>query len=102
LNSAIDSAIQSTSLGTYVSRYSGFPQEGYYCVNASNALQLVGPVTSSPPADCSAAGNPATSPSDYLQVQVTYPYQPLFPGLISVMSTSGISSITKTSWMRMG
>jgi TadE-like protein len=102
LNSAITTAIQATSLGTAVSLYSGYPTEAYYCVNASNALQLVGPVTSSPPADCSAAGNPATSPSDYLQVQVTYPYQPLFPGLISVMSTSGISSITKTSWMRMG
>jgi Flp pilus assembly protein TadG len=103
LNSAITTAIQATSLGTSVSLYSGYPTEGYYCVNASNVLQYVGPVTSSPPADCSAAGNPATSPGDYIQVQVTYPYQSLFPGLISVMSTLGISSITPSpSWMRLG
>jgi Flp pilus assembly protein TadG len=102
LNSAIDSAIQSTSLGTYVSRYSGYPTEGYYCVNASSVLQLVGPVTSAPPANCSAAGDPAVAPGDYLQVQVTYPYQPLFSGL-SVMSALGISSITPNpTWMRLG
>ncbi len=101
LNSAITTAIQATSLGTAVSLYSGYPTEGYYCVNASNVLQLVGPVTSSPPANCSAAGNAATSPGDFIQVQVTYAYQPLFSGL-TVMNALGISSITKTTWMRLG
>jgi Flp pilus assembly protein TadG len=102
LNSAITSAIQSTSLGTAVSLASGYPAEDYRCANASNVLQSVGPVSSPPPANCSAAGNPSGTPGDYLQVGVTCPYQSLFPGLISVMSVSGITSITKTSWMRLG
>src|SRR5260370_41862001 len=38
LNAAITSAIQSTSLGNSVSLASGFPTEGYYCVNGSNVL----------------------------------------------------------------
>ena len=101
LNAAITTAIQSTTLGTAVSLASGYPAEDYRCVNASNVLQSVGSV-SSPPPNCAAAGNVAASPGDYLQVGVTYPYKPLFPGLISVMSVSGVTSITKTSWMRMG
>jgi len=101
LNNAITTAIQSTTLGTAVSLASGYPAEGYYCVNASNVLQFVGSV-SSPPPNCAAAGNAAVAPGDYIQVQATYPYQPLFPGPISVMSVSGVTSITKTSWMRMG
>jgi hypothetical protein len=35
LNAAITTAIQSTTLGTAVSLASGYPAEGYYCVNAS-------------------------------------------------------------------
>jgi hypothetical protein len=104
LNSAITTAIQSTSLNRNnksVSLVSGYPAEGYYCINSSNVLQYVGSVSQSAPADCSAAGNASASPGDYIQVQVTYPYTPLFSGL-SVMSAMGISSITKTSWMRLG
>ena len=104
LNAAITTAIQSTTVGTAVSldpTINPNPAEDYRCVNASNVLQSVGSV-SSPPPNCAAAGNVAASPGDYLQVGVTYPYQSLFPGSISVMSVSGITSITKTSWMRMG
>jgi Flp pilus assembly protein TadG len=101
LNDAIDTAIQSTSLQKNVSRAPGYPTEAYYCVNSSNALQFCGSV-SSKPANCSCAGNAAAGPGDYIQVQVTYAYSPLFPGPISVMSALGITSITKTSWMRMG
>ena len=97
LNTTITTAIQSTTLGTAVSLASGYPAEGYYCVNSSNALQYQGSVSRSPTA-CSTGA----APSDYLQVGVTYPYQSLFPGLISVMSVSGVTSITKTTWMRMG
>jgi Flp pilus assembly protein TadG len=100
LNSTIATAIQSTSLGNKVSLASGYPAEGYYCVNASNALQSVGSL-SSRPSDCSAVGSASTTPGDYLQVQVTFKYTPLFPG-ISVMSGLGISSIASTSWMRLG
>jgi Flp pilus assembly protein TadG len=101
LTSAITTAIQATSLGTGVSLASGYPTEAYYCANASNVLQNVGSVSSTEPANCSAAGNAATSPGDFLQVQVTYAYTPLFAGM-SVMSALGISSITKTTWMRLG
>ena len=97
LSAMITAAIQNTTLGTAVTLASGYPAENYYCVNASNALILQGSV-SSPPTACSSG----VSPGDYLQVGVTYPYQSLFPGHISVMSVSGVSSITKTSWMRMG
>jgi len=100
LNSAITASLHSTSLGTAVSLASGYPTEGYYCVNASNVLQSVGSL-SSKPADCSAAGNASAQPGDYIQVRATYPYAPLFPG-VSVMSAWGISSITMTSWMRVG
>ena len=97
LTSAITTAIQSTTLGTAVSLASGYPAEGYYCVNSSNALQYQGSVSRSPTA-CSTGA----APGDYLQVGVTYPYKPLFSGLISVMTASGVTSITKTAWMQLG
>jgi hypothetical protein len=100
LNTAITAAIQSSSLGTSITLLSGYPAEGYYCINASGMLQSVGSL-SSKPSDCSAAGNSALTPGDYIQVGVTYTYAPLFPG-ISVMGASGITSITMTAWMRLG
>ena len=96
LTSAITTAIQATSLGTAVTLASGYPTEAYYCVNSSNALQFQGSVSSSPTA-CSTGA----APGDYIQVLVTYPYQPIFSGM-SVMSALGISSITKTAWMKLG
>jgi Flp pilus assembly protein TadG len=100
LSSAITAAIQSSSLGTSVTLVSGYPAEGYYCINTSGMLQAVGSL-SSKPSNCSAAGNSALSPGDYIQVGVTYTYAPLFPG-ISVMGASGITAITATAWMRLG
>jgi Flp pilus assembly protein TadG len=100
LTAAVTAAIQSTSLGTAVSLAAGFPTEGYYCVNGSNALQSVGSLASKP-ADCTAAGDSTKSPGDYIQVGVTFSYAPLFPG-VTVMSVWGITSISQTSWMRLG
>ena len=100
LTDAIRSAIQTTSLGSNVSLQSGYPTEGYYCVDASGMLHSVGSLTSRP-SDCSAVGDATTTPGDYLQVGVTFPYAPLFPGL-SVMAAWGVTSITSTSWMRLG
>jgi Flp pilus assembly protein TadG len=99
MNSAVTTAVQSTSLGTNVTVASGYPTEGYYCVNGSGALQWVSTV-SSPPNNCSGAGNAATVPSDYVKIQTTYTYAPLFPGL-SVGSTLP-TAITATSWVRLG
>jgi Flp pilus assembly protein TadG len=100
LNNAITNAIQGTSLGASVALSSGFPSEGYYCATSSGSLQSVGSLAARP-ADCTAAGNPGVGPGDYVQVGVTFPYAPLFPGL-SVMGVLGITSITTTSWMRLG
>src|SRR4051794_4469814 len=99
LTTAIQNAIQSTSLGSRVTLVAGSPAEGYYCVNSSNALQYVSDV-SSKPADCTAAGTPALKPGDYIQVQTTFTYTPLFPGL-SVASTF-TTPINRTAMMRLG
>jgi hypothetical protein len=98
LNDAITSAIHNTSLGTAVSLASGYPIEGYYCTNSSNVLQYVSGV-SSKPSNCSAAGDATVAPADYIQVQVSAPYQPLFG--VSVVGALGWTSINMTSWMRM-
>jgi len=99
LTTAINNALASTSLGTRITQVSGSPSEGYYCVNSSNVLQYVSDV-SSKPADCSAAGMPSLQPGDYIQVQTTFTYAPLFPGL-SVASTFP-TPITRTAIMRLG
>ena len=99
LATAVQNAVGSTSLGTRVSLISGSPSEGYYCVNSLNALQYVSNV-SSKPADCTAAGMPSLQPGDYIQVQTTFPYAPLFPGL-SVTGTFA-TPINTTAMMRLG
>jgi Flp pilus assembly protein TadG len=98
LTAAMQSALQSTSLGTSVSMVSGSPAEGYYCVNSSNALQYVSNV-SSKPADCSAAGMPALQPGDYIQVQTTFAYAPLFPGFS--IASSFPTPINRTAILRL-
>lgn len=99
LLSAMQNALQSTSLGTAVTLQSGSPSEGYYCINSSSALQYVSDVTSKP-ADCTAAGMPALQPGDYIIVNTTFSYQPLFPRL-SVASAFP-SPINRTAMMRLG
>jgi len=99
LTNAVQAAIQSTSLGTNVTLVSGSPSEGYYCINASNALQYVSSVAAKP-VDCTAAGTPALQPGDYIQVQTTFTYTPLFPGL-SISSTFP-TPINRTAIMRLG
>ena len=74
LNATITTAIQSTSLGTAVTLASGYPTEGYYCVNSSNALIFQGRVTS-PPTACSSG----VSPGDYLQVGSDPPIYTIVP-----------------------
>lgn len=99
LTNAMQSALQSTSLGTGVSMESGSPSEGYYCVNSSKALQYVSDV-SSKPADCTAAGMPNLQPGDYIQVQTTFAYVSLF-GSLSVASTFP-TPIIRTAILRLG
>jgi Flp pilus assembly protein TadG len=98
MNTAVTIAVQSTSLGTNVTIQTGYPSDGYYCVNTSGALQYMSTVTA-PPNNCSAAGNAGTAPAEYVQVQTSYPYTPIFPGL-SVASVFP-AAITATSWVRL-
>ena len=99
LATAVQNALKSTSLGTRVALQAGSPSEGYYCINSSNALQYVSDV-SSKPADCTAAGMPSLQPGDYIQVQTTFTFVPLFPGF-SVASTFA-SPINRTAFVRLG
>ncbi len=96
---AVQNALGSTSLGTRVSLVSGSPSVGYYCVNSSNALQYVSAI-SSKPADCTVAGTPSLQPGYYIQVQTTFTYTPIFPGM-SISSTFP-TPINRTSLMRLG
>jgi Flp pilus assembly protein TadG len=99
LSDAITQAMQSTSLGSQVSVQAGSPTEGYYCLNSLGALQLVGAVTSTPPADCSATGLPTQQPADYIQITTTFSYAPMFPGL--TVASAFTTPIVKTGLMRL-
>jgi Flp pilus assembly protein TadG len=96
LTTAVNNAVHSTTLGTSVSLQS--VSEGYYCVNSSNALTWVSDITSKP-ADCSAAGTPSLQPGDYIKINTTFTYAPLFSS-ITVANTFP-TPITKTAWMRL-
>ena len=91
--------VQSTSLGTAVTVASGYPTEGWYCVNSSGALVSVAAITASKPADCSSVGVATNQPADYFVVQTTYTYAPLFTAfsVANVLPTP----ITATNYMRM-
>jgi hypothetical protein len=92
LAGTINTAIQSTSLGTAVTKSYA---ENYYCVSAStNQLVVVGSFPDTRP-NCS-DGLPA---GDYLLVTASHAYTPLFTG-ISVVTLLA-SPITSTAWMRL-
>lgn len=94
LNSAVTTSIHSTTQSAAVSLPVGSPSENYYCINTSNALQVVGTLNSLP-ANCSAVGNAGLQPGDYVLAQVSYSYPPLFPG-VTVMSAQ---TVNRTAWM---
>jgi Flp pilus assembly protein TadG len=98
LNAAVAGAIQGTSLNSQVTQASP-PTEGFYCVTVSGALAAVGPP---PPSTCAAvpgASAPNAPPGDYLQVSVTYPFTPVFPGVsvVALLTTP----ITRSAWIRL-
>jgi Flp pilus assembly protein TadG len=97
LNSAVTTAIQGTSLGNHVT-LNGAISEGYYCINASNALVWASDV-SSKPSDCSAFGNAGLAPVLYLQVHTSYTYAPIFNSF--TIGSTFPTAVQKTSWMRM-
>ena len=95
-DTAISLGIQSTSLLDQVTLVAGSPTEGPYCPDSSNVLQPVATYKMS----CAAAGYPAGTAGDYIQLSVTYTYTPLF-GLASVASLLP-TPIVRTAWMRLG
>jgi Flp pilus assembly protein TadG len=97
MTAAVTAAVQSTSLGTALQLQSGYPSDGYYCPSSGGTLQYVSDY-SSPPANCSAAGNAGLTPAEYVKVQTTYTYTPIFTGL-SVVSILP-ATITATSYVR--
>jgi Flp pilus assembly protein TadG len=99
LNEAVTTAIQATSLGSGIA-IDGALTEGYYCLDTSNVLQKAGPADAEP-ADCSgvAKANSSATPTLYLQVPVSYTFQPLFPNLTLAKTFS--PTIKRTAWMRM-
>lgn len=107
LATTILTAAQSTTLGTAVTVVSGSPTEGYYCINSAGALVAVGttgtlgsaPTKPSPFTCATQVSGSTTAPGDYVQVTVSYPYEPVF-GNVSMASLL-TTPITKTTWMRM-
>ncbi|MBF0093132.1 MAG: pilus assembly protein [Alphaproteobacteria bacterium] len=104
LETAVTAAVGGTSLGDEVSLVAGSLEEAYYCVNDAGALELVSDV-STKPSDCTDAGMPSLQPGDYISLQVTYDYTPLFPGItITGMTTVGgmiESPIVQSAFMRL-
>jgi hypothetical protein len=98
LTAALTAAVHSSSLGTRVALAAGSPTEAYYCVNSAGALVSVSAI-SSKPADCSSVGNAAGQPGDYIKIQASYAYKPLFSGI----SVAGrfTTPIAVTSIMRL-
>jgi Flp pilus assembly protein TadG len=69
LNSAVTTAVQGTSLSTGVSQASGSRTENYGCTSGTT-LKSVGTYSSPPnPFDCSAVGDPSTTPRRCLYQQ---------------------------------
>jgi Flp pilus assembly protein TadG len=99
LSAAVTTAVHGTMLGTNVSLKAGFPSEGYYCVNSTGVLTYASSVATKPN-DCSAQGVASNSPGDYIEVQTTYTYSPIFPAM-TLTSAFG-TTISKTAWMRLG
>jgi Flp pilus assembly protein TadG len=105
LSTTVTTAVQSTSLGTAVTvlpsgspgfptgNYSsGNPPEDYYCVSGTS-LTWVAKYSSSP-GTCSGGG----TPGDYIEIDVSYSYSPVFSGLTLASSRT----LTGTAITRLG
>ena len=102
LSAAVTTAVQSTSLATAVTATIA---EGWYCVNGSSALVLIGsagtigtPLTATRP-DCSSVGAPTVLAGEYMRVTTSYTFTAPYTGVS--MASLLPSPITKTSWMRL-
>ena len=101
LTDAIALAITSTTLGDGVKLQENSPKEAYYCLNNANALiPDAGIPLANKPTNCNTiAGAQAGQPGDYIRVDVTYDYKPLFLDF-TVGKLFG-STISKSTFMRL-
>lgn len=92
-SSAVTSAIQATELGSAVQLQADSPSEGYYCLKQNGSLALVSNDMSAKPADCSAAGNAAADPSNYVKIAVEYSFNPVTGVGVGKLLPAKITSI---------
>lgn len=114
---AVNAAVQSTWLGTKIGTPTVYTTtapsgnvasvvEYYYCVQTkagtsqTAALYQIGLVAkTTKPSNCSGYNGSASDvPGDYIQITLTFNYNPIFPGLSLV---SGLSPIVRTAYMRL-
>ena len=101
LTSAINTGLQTTSLGTSVTLAANYPQEGYYCLNTSGALvKAANYDAATVPSNCSTYSDSTHAPGDYVLVQATYSYTPLIGSGLTVGSALP-STFTSTGWIRL-
>ena len=102
---AMETGLQSTSLGTSVTLSSGYPTEAYYCASTTDgSLIIVGPVSNNDgtaatkPSTCSPNGSGSDTPGDYIVIRAQYTYTPIFRGITigSLLPTT----VTSTTTMR--
>ncbi|HEY3811696.1 MAG TPA: TadE/TadG family type IV pilus assembly protein [Caulobacteraceae bacterium] len=98
MSAAVTQAVQATSLGTNVTIASGYPSEGWYCVNSAGALVYVS-AAASKPSSCSSVGG-TSAPGDYIVIQTSYTYAPIFPGI--TVASAFATAMSKTTYMRLG
>jgi len=94
---AIAAAIAGTSLGDGITMV-GDLEEGWYCVNVQGQLEEIADAEETRPTNCQDVGVPSAIPGLYVRVQVTYPYEPVFPGL--TLAETFADDIVRTAWMR--
>ena len=106
LNSAVQTAVQSTSLGS--TGVTSSTAEHYYCVVGGSLVWVWDPARGSqPPSDCSQkdgngqsiGGSASDRPGDYVLITVNHTYTPVFSN-VSIASVL-TSPISRTAWMRL-
>lgn len=106
LNTELNTAFKSTSLGTDVVWSTS--SEAWYCVNTSDALTISGTAATINPSGSNSAGSmAATAPTcangakagDYVLLSVSHTFKPIFAGT-SIVTGVLPATITQTAWMR--
>lgn len=98
ITTVVQSAAQSTWLGTSIAPGSISISEHWYCVSSNSVAWTE--VTSTTTNCGGSGGSSNDKPGDYVQVQITYNYTPLIPS-VSLTTVLG-TVISPTSYMRVG